>query len=106
MTVCACVRVCECVCIPSHRIQHLEDLVLLTGVQAVDDDRQARLVLGEAVDRLGHPRHQLHLVLQHLGRRKGAIRYDLSMTSGFISCQVCIMSYPLQFVVYPISSPS
>lgn len=50
----------------SHRVQHLQDFVLLAGVQSVDDDRQPRLMLCEAVDGLRHPRHQLHLVLQHL----------------------------------------
>lgn len=50
----------------SHRVEHLQNSVLFAGVQSVDDDRQPRLMLREAVDGLRHPRHQLHLVLQDL----------------------------------------
>lgn len=50
----------------SHRVEHLQNFILLTGVKPVDDDRQPRLMLREAVDGLRHLRHQLHLVLQHL----------------------------------------
>lgn len=41
----------------THRVQHLENFVLLTGVQSVDDDRHARLVLGKAINGLGHFGH-------------------------------------------------
>lgn len=49
-----------------HRVEHLQNFVLFAGVQSIDDDRQPCLMLREAVDGLGHPRHQLHLVLQDL----------------------------------------
>lgn len=38
----------------THRVQHLQDFVLFTGVQSVDDDSHSRLVLGEAINGLGH----------------------------------------------------
>lgn len=38
----------------THRVQHLQDFVLLTGVQSVDDDSHAGLVLGKAVNGFGH----------------------------------------------------
>lgn len=49
-----------------HRVEHLQNFILFARVQSVDDDRQPRLMLREAVDGLRHLRHQLHLVLQHL----------------------------------------
>lgn len=52
----------------SYRIQHLQNFVLLTGVQTIDNDHQTCLVLGEAVDSLGHLSHELHLTFQHLRR--------------------------------------
>lgn len=50
----------------SHRVEHLQNFILLTGVKPVNDDRQSRLMLREAVNGLRHLCHQLHLVLQHL----------------------------------------
>lgn len=50
----------------SHRVEHLQNFVLLTRVQAVDDHRQPGLVLSERVDGLGHLGHQLHFALQNL----------------------------------------
>lgn len=60
-------------CFP-HRVKHLQNFVLFAGVQSVDDDRQPRLMLREAVDGLGHPRHQLHLVLQDLKVNTSGLR--------------------------------
>lgn len=56
---------CTLVC-ATHGVEHLQDLVLLAGVQPVDDHRQPGLVLAEAVDGLRHLRHQLHFLFQHL----------------------------------------
>jgi hypothetical protein len=50
----------------TYSVQHLQHFILLTGVQAVNDNHQPRLILREAVDGLGHPGHQLHLTLQDL----------------------------------------
>lgn len=50
----------------TNRVQHLEHSVLLAGIQSVDDDGHTRLVLSEAVDRLGHFGHELNFMLQNL----------------------------------------
>ena len=41
----------------THRVEHLQNFVLLAGVQSVDDDGHACLVLGEAVNGFGHFGH-------------------------------------------------
>lgn len=66
----------------SYRVQHLKHFVLFTGVQAIDDDSQACLVLGEAVDGLGHLSHQLHLILQHLEERRGHMLTQVESTGN------------------------
>lgn len=38
----------------THRVQHLQNFVLFTGIQAIDDDGHTGLVLGETIDGFGH----------------------------------------------------
>lgn len=85
-----------------HRVEHLQDFVLLAGVQAVDDDHQPGLMLREAVDGLRHPRHQLHLVLQHLQgeiqRQTSETLPGASVTSDFFLLLHLHEAFALQFV--------
>lgn len=60
--------------VKTYSVQHLEDFVLLAGVQPIDDDHQPRLILSEAVNGFRHPGHQFHFALKNLcegGRQRG-----------------------------------
>lgn len=60
----------------TYRVQHLQDFILLTGVQAVNDNHQPCLVLSEAINGFCHPGHQFHLTLQDLHKaQKRQVRH-------------------------------
>lgn len=68
----------------TNRVQHLEHSVLLAGVQSVDDDGHARLVLSEAVNGLGHFGHELNFMLQNLFEQKvGEFSFSLFVCTAF-----------------------
>lgn len=73
----------------AHRVQHLQNFVLFTRVQPVDDDRHARLVLSEAVDGFGHFGHHLHFVLQDLARNTRKTNSEqFSSSSGLLTGEI------------------